>query len=156
MIHKGLKNEVAEGRLTSQCRAGIAHPHQRRRYGERHDRLFDLAEFGIEFYEGNQYRHNGADVEGQLVDADARIAVRQRHDEKVRDVKSDRQISKQTDQLRFCLFGLVFVEQRQKDRSAQNDEQIQKMPNVKKTDCHLGIVLAEHRPDKFTHDQHLD
>ena len=124
MVHKGLEDEVAEGRLTAESCAGVDHPHRRCCQSEDGNGLFDLREFRVKFGEGNEHRHDRADIEGELIDADARIAVGKRHYEEIDNVKSDRKIGENMDQAGFCRLGFVSEEQGEKNRAAEDYEKI--------------------------------
>ena len=107
VIHKCLENEVAEGRLTAESRAGIAHPHKSGGYGKSYDRRFDLGECLIELGEGNKNAHKRADVEGKLINADAAVAVGKWHDEEIGYIKSDSEACHNAKKGGFCFVALM-------------------------------------------------
>ena len=92
VIHKGLENNVAEGGLSAKSGSRVAHPHKRRRYGQRNDRCFYGLEPMVELNEGNHYCHYCAYVKGELIGADSAVAVRKWHNKEIGHVKSHGEI----------------------------------------------------------------
>ena len=92
MVHKGLEDEIAKWWLAAKGAARITHPHQAGGDRQNDHRLFDFRELRIKLHERHEHRHNGADIERQLVDADTVVAVRERHNEEIDHVETDREI----------------------------------------------------------------
>ena len=150
VVHKGLKDHIGKWRLATQSCTGITHPHGAGGNGQGDHRLADFGEFGIELDKGHKHRHDGADVEGELIGADAVVAIGQGHDKKVDNVKAYGQICH--DFLQFLLLtGELSADQRQCQSAAEDHKQVQKMPHIKKSDGEGGVVLAEQPGKKFFH-----
>ena len=150
VVHKGLEDNIAEWRLAAQGCAGVAHPHKAGGDGKGDHRLTDFGKLRIELDEWHQHCHNGTNIKGQLVGADAVIAVRQGHDEKVDDIQPHSQVCHDTLQPGL-LPGEFAADQRQRQGAAKGDKQVKKMPSVKQTDLQIRIILAEQPRKKFFH-----
>ena len=143
MIHKCLKNHIAEGRLAAQRGTGITHPHHSRCNRQGDHRSLNCLKFGVELHKGNYDGHDGANIKGKLVCTDSTVTVGQGHDEEISDIQTDRQVGKEPHHPVFCLLGFFTEQERQQSGAAEGNEQIKNVPTVKQADLKTRIVFAE-------------
>ena len=88
-------------------------------------------------------------MERQLIGIDAAVAIAQGHTEKVQNVQADHQIGHSAQKLVLRYGGLISPRQRQQNRTAEDHQQIQNMPDIEQIDLKIGIVSSEQMGRKF-------
>jgi hypothetical protein len=72
-------------------------------------------------------------MERKLVNTDTAVAIRQRHQKEIGNVKSNGEASQYAKNLSLRLIALVSEKKRKQDHRAEYNEQVEKMPLVKKS-----------------------